>query len=168
MTNLAGNNVAWPVWSANGKQLAYTLFGLSTFLIEAGKPWSAQSPERLPPFPDGQIFNGWNWSPNGQMLAGFLDRDNGIAVYSPASRSFRKVSEHGADPVWLSDSRRLLFLDKGKISLLDTASGGTRELLSVMPEEVARRGFDVSPDDRRIYFSVSTTEADVWMVEFQR
>jgi hypothetical protein len=37
-----------------------------------------------------------------------------------------------------------------------------------MPEEVARRGFAVSPDDSRIYFSVSTTEADVWMVEFQR
>jgi hypothetical protein len=51
---------------------------------------------------------------------------------------------------------------------LDTASGNTRELVSVMPEEVARRGFAVSPDDLRIYFSVSTTEADVWMMEFQR
>jgi eukaryotic-like serine/threonine-protein kinase len=169
MTNLAGNNVAWPVWSANGKQMAYTLFGLSTFLIETGKPWSAQSPEKLPVFPaDGQNFNGWNWSPDGQMLAGFLDRDNGIAIYSLASRSFHKFSEHGADPVWLSDSRRLLFLDRGKICLLNITSGSTRELLSIMPEEVARRGFAVSPDDRRIYFSVSTTEADVWMVEFQR
>jgi Tol biopolymer transport system component/tRNA A-37 threonylcarbamoyl transferase component Bud32 len=169
ITNLAGNNVAWPVWSANGKQLAYTLFGLSTFLIDPGKPWGAQSPERLPPFTAaGQIFNGWNWSPDGQMLAGFLDRDNGIAIYSPASRSYRKLSQHGADPVWLSDSRRLLFLDRGRICLLDMASGSTRDLLSVMPEEVARRGFAVSPDDRRIYFSVNTTEADVWMVEFQR
>jgi hypothetical protein len=70
--------------------------------------------------------------------------------------------------VWLSDSRRLLFLDKGKIHLLDTASGSTRELVSVTPEEVARRGFAISRDDLRIYFSVSTTEADVWMVEFQR
>jgi Tol biopolymer transport system component len=169
ITNLAGNNVAWPVWSPNGKQVAYTLFGLSTFLIETGKPWSAQAAEKLPPFPaDGQIFSGWNWSPDGRMLAGFLDRDNGIAIYSPASRSFRKFSAHGADPVWLSDNRRLLFLDKGRIYLLDIASGSTRELLSVMPEEVARRGFAVSPDDSRVYFSVSTTEADVWMVEFQR
>jgi len=102
------------------------------------------------------------------MLAGFLNRDDGIAIYATEPRSFRKVTEHGADPVWLSDSRRLLFLDKGKIHLLDSASGSTRELVSVMPEEVARRGFAVSPDDRRIYFSVSTTEADVWMVEFER
>ena len=41
-------------------------------------------------------------------------------------------------------------------------------LLSVMPEEIARRGFAMSPDDRRIYFSVSTTEADVWLAEFER
>jgi Tol biopolymer transport system component/serine/threonine protein kinase len=169
VTRLSGNNVAWPVWSADGRRLAYTLFGLNTFVIDAGKSWEAQAPQKLAPFPGGgQVFNGWNWSPDGSLLAGFLDRDNGVAIYSPASQSFRKMTEHGADPVWLSDSRRLLFLDKGKIHLLDTASGATRELVSVAPEEVARRGFAVSPDDSRIYFSMSTTEADVWMVEFQR
>jgi hypothetical protein len=55
-----------------------------------------------------------------------------------------------------------------KIHLLDSASGATRELVSVMPEQVARRGFAVSPDDRDIYFSVSITEADVWKIEFER
>ncbi|MCX6633421.1 MAG: protein kinase, partial [Candidatus Solibacter sp.] len=169
ITNLAGNNVAWPVWSADGKHLAYTLFGLNTFLIETGKPWSAQAPQKLPPFPgERQMFNGWHWSPDGTMLAGFLNRDDGIALYSLASRSFRRLTGHGADPVWLSDNRRLVFLDRGKIHLVDSASGSTREILSVMPEEIARRGFAVSPDDRHIYFSVSTTEADLWMVEFER
>jgi Tol biopolymer transport system component len=169
ITNLAGNNVAWPVWSADGRYLAYTLFGLNTFLIEPGKPWGTQTPEKLPPFPgEGQIFNGWNWSPDGRMLAGFLNRDDGIALYSLASRSFRRLTGHGADPVWLSDSRRILFLEGGKIHLLDSALGRTRELVSVMPEQVARRGFAVSPDDRHIYFSVSTTEADVWKIEFER
>jgi Tol biopolymer transport system component/tRNA A-37 threonylcarbamoyl transferase component Bud32 len=169
ITNLGGNNVAWPVWSADGKRLAYTVFGFNTFLIETGKPWAAQTPEKLPPFPgEDQLFNGWSWSPDGRMLAGFLDRESGIAVYSPASRSFRKLTDHGADPVWLSDSRRLLFLDRGRIHLLDSESGTTLELVSVMPEEIARRGFAVSPDDRRIYFSVSTTEADVWIAELDR
>jgi len=107
-------------------------------------------------------------SPDGRLLAGFLNRDDGIALYSLASRTFRRLTGHGADPVWLSDSRRILFLDGGKIHLLDSASGSTRELVSVMPEQVARRGFAVSPDDRHIYFSVSTTEADVWKIEFER
>ena len=52
--------------------------------------------------------------------------------------------------------------------MLDSVSGSTRELVSVAPEEIARRGFSISPDDREIYFSVSTTEADVWMAEFER
>ena len=83
ITSLAGNNVAWPVWSADGKFLAYTLFGLNTFLIRPDKPWTAQTPEKLPPFPaGGQMFNGWNWSPDGHMLAGFLNRDDGITIYS--------------------------------------------------------------------------------------
>src|SRR2546428_1559670 len=126
-----------------------------------------QPPKNPPPPPaDGQLFNAWTWSPDGRMLAGFLNRDDGIAVYSLASRSFRKLTGHGADPVWLSDSRRLLFLDRGKIHLLDGESGSTREVVSVMPEEVARRGFALSPDDRHIYFSVSTTAADGQMVEF--
>jgi hypothetical protein len=126
-------------------------------------------PEKLPPFPgDGEMFSGWNWSPDGTMLAGFLGRENGIAVYNVQSRSYRRLNKTGADPVWLSDSRRLMFLDKGRIWLLDSATGATRELVSATPEDVARRGFSISPDDRRIYFSVSTTEADVWMLEFEK
>jgi len=168
VTSLGGYNVAWPVWSADGRRLAYTLFGLNTFLIEYGKPWAAQTPEKLPPFPgEGQVFSGWNWSPDGRMLAGFLNRDDGVATYSPDSRAFRGLTGHGSDPAWLSDSRRLLFLNNGKLRLLDSVSGRSKDLVSAAPEEIARRGFAVSPDDRRIYFSVSTTEADVWMAQFE-
>jgi len=116
---------------------------------------------------EGQVFSGWNWSPDGRMLAGFLNRDDGVVTYSPDSQTFRRLTEHGSDPAWLSDNRRLLFLNNGKIHLLDSVSGRSKELVSAMPEEIARRGFAVSLDDRRIYFSVSTTDADVWMAEFE-
>jgi Tol biopolymer transport system component len=169
LTNLAGYNVAWPVWAADARHLAYTIFGLNTFLIDSTKPWDGQTPEKLPPFPnEGEMFNGWNWSPDGSTLAGFLNRENGIALYNVASRTYRKLTSNGADPVWLSDNRRLLFLDKGRIYLLNIDGGATRELVSASPEEIARRGFSVTPDDRHIYFSISTTEADVWMLEFEK
>jgi hypothetical protein len=35
-------------------------------------------------------------------------------------------------------------------------------------DEIARRGFALSRDGLHFYFSVSTAEADVWMVEFER
>jgi Tol biopolymer transport system component len=166
VTKLGGQNVAWPVWSANGSTLAYTVFGVNTFLLKTALAWEAQSPEKLPPFPaPGQLFNGWSWSPDGRALAGFVNRDEGIAIYTVASRTFRKVTEYGSDPVWLSDSRRILFHHRGNLHVLDTQTGSTHQLVSAAPEEIARRGFAVSPDDRRIYFSLSTTEADVWIAE---
>jgi Tol biopolymer transport system component/predicted Ser/Thr protein kinase len=169
ITRLAGYNVAWPVWSADGKNLAYTLFGLNTFLVEPAKTWAAQTPQKLPPFPEqGQLFNGWSWSPDGKSIAGFLNRDDGIAIYSPDARSYRRITAHGADPVWLQDSRRLLYLDRGRIQLVDSAGGPPVEILSIGPEEIARRGFALGPGDGYIYFSVSTTESDVWMLEFER
>ena len=134
VTSLGGYNVAWPVWSADGKRMAYTLFGLNTFLIENGKPWGAETPEKLPPFPgQGQVFSGWNWSADGRTLAGFLNRDDGVVIYSPDSQTFRRLTESGSDPAWLSDSRRLLFLNKGTICLLDSASGRSKGLVSATP-----------------------------------
>ena len=169
ITALAGQNVAWPVWSPDGKYLAFTIFGVSTFLIETGKPWTAQTPRKLaPPTDGGELFNGWSWSPDGSMLAGFLNRGDGVVAYLPASGTFRKLSDVGTDPVWLSDSRRLLIHQRGQIHLMDSGTGRMREVLSIAPEEVARRGFAVSPDDRNIYYAVSTTEADVWLVDFER
>jgi Tol biopolymer transport system component/tRNA A-37 threonylcarbamoyl transferase component Bud32 len=169
VTNLAGQNVAWPVWSSDGKRLAYTIFGFNTFLVDPSKDWSAQAPDRLPPFPDtGQLFSGWSWSPDGKMLAGFEGRDDGIALYTIATKEFRRITKHGSDPVWLSDSHRLLFHDNGRIHVVDSETGASKEVLSIAPEEVARRGFAVSPDDRHIYFSVSVMEADVWMIEMDR
>lgn len=169
VTQLTGQNVAWPAWSNDGRRLAYTVFGSNTFLLDMTRPWEAQTPEKLPPFPDhGQIFNGWSWSPDGRYLAGFLNRGDGIALYTIASRSFRKITSYGADPVWLNDSRRLLFHNKGQLHLVDTESGAAHEVLSIAPEEIDRRGFAVSPDDTHIYFAVSTTEADVWMIDFAR
>jgi Tol biopolymer transport system component len=169
ITNLGGQNVAWPVWSADGKRLAYTIFGFNTFLIDPAKAWTAQSAEKLPPFPEpNQLFNGWSWSPDGKTLAGFLNRDDGIVLLTVASREYRRITKHGSDPVWLSDNRRLLFHDNGRIHIVNSETGAAREVLSVAPEEVARRGFAISPDDRHIYFSVSITEADLWVVEMER
>ena len=50
-------------------------------------------------------------------------------VYIFGSSSYRKLAETGVytAPVWLRDSRRLLFADGARVLLTDSQTGKTRE-----------------------------------------
>jgi Tol biopolymer transport system component len=168
----ANGQVAWPVWAPDNRRLIYTVFGQNPFLAPAALPAAAPTSQALPaPEQAGQFFNAWAWSPDGRKLAGFLqDRDgtfSGIAVYAFQTRSYTQLAEFGIDPIWLSDSRRLLFNHHGRIYLVDSATKKAQEVLSIAPYEIARRGFAISRDDRRIYFSLATTEADIWLLRLE-
>ncbi len=160
---------AWPVWSPDGRRMLYTIFGRGSFLVDPTRPWQEQSPRPLPaPGDRDETFSAWSWSPDGSKIAGFQQRADGVFtglyVYSFQSQEYQKVTDAGLDPVWLPGSRRLLYHHDGRLHLADTASAETREVLSVAPAEVARRGFSVSRDGRAIYFSETRTEADVWLM----
>lgn len=88
-------------------------------------------------------------------------------MYSFETQSYTRLTSSGMDPIWLSDSRRLLFLDQGRIHLVDSETKRQHEVLSIAPREIALRGFAISRDHRRIYFSLPTTNADVWLLTLQ-
>ena len=130
------------VWSPKGERLIYSIFGLGSFLMETGKPWGKQTPADLPSWNrDGEIFYAWSWSPDGQKLAGFLQRADGdypgIVLYDLASRNYEKLTDSGIEPVWFTDGRRLLFNRDGKIDLVDSQTKRTPEVLSIAPSKVA-------------------------------
>lgn len=130
-----------PRWSPDGKRLAYSLHGLGTFIIEVEKPWSEQSPQALSaPSEPGTWFWVRSCSPDGRSLAGDLQRSeggySGIAVYSLASKKYRRRRPFGAFVRWLRDSRRLLFLGEDKVHLLDSQSGKVREIFSDLTIQV--------------------------------
>ncbi len=119
----------------------------------------------------GDLFgwNPWSWSPDGRKLAGTKLRGGppgGILDYSLETQHYEKLTDFGGNPVWLSDSRRLLFQHQGKLSLIDSRSKKVRELLSVAPN-VFGNGVTISRDDRQIYFSLVTTEADIWLMTLE-
>jgi hypothetical protein len=76
------------------------------------------------------------------------------------------LTDFGRNPVWLSDSRRLLFQNQGKLYLIDSQSKKVRELLSVAPNEFGM-GVTISRDHRQLYFSLVTTEADIWLMNLE-
>jgi Tol biopolymer transport system component len=158
------------VWSPDGTRLAYRNYGSSPAILEIGKPWREQSPEVLPSLADLNDWFPWSWSPDGQKLAGFkagAGGPEGISVYSLESQLFEKVTDFGLRPIWLSDSRRMLFQDlNAKLYLLDSRSKKVREILSGIPHDLGN-GVALSRDNRLIYFSLVTTEADIWLMSLE-
>lgn len=161
-----------PVWSPDGKRLVYTIPGASPFVMEVGKPWKEQSPK--PPVVPAEFderFQAWSWSPDGRKLAGALLKADGISVvglgiYSLESGRLERLAQFGYNPVWLGDSRRLLLQNhRGKLYLIDSHSGNSREILSVAPHSIG--GVTLSRDDRLIYFSAIVWEADIWLATIE-
>ncbi len=173
LTDTSGRIASTPVWSPDGTRFAYTRTDShDSFIMDPRLPWRDQihAPLRRLGEPAGW-FLVRSWSPDGKKLAGERRRDGdspaGILVYSLEQGRFDQLTESGLYPFWLSDSRRLLFVDRGKICLVDSISGKTRQVLSIAPYEVSPFRFVMSRDNRWIYFSRMMIEADIWLATLE-
>ncbi len=168
VTRGATGTTAWPVWSPDGKKLAYTVFGFNSFLMDTTRRWNEQSPQALPPMEtQDEIFSAWDWSPDGERIAGFTQRTDGaitgIASFDLKDTKFTKWSEVGQDPHWLNDSKRMFFVHEGKVWLLHTDTGVRQIVVQSKDWDVERRGIGASRDNKWIYFSGSRTDSEVWL-----
>ena len=87
---------------------------------------------------------------------------NTIQVYDFETHTYQQLTTFGQDPVWLKDSRHLLFSWTGRIFLLDTETKKTQEVLAFPPYQV--RSASLSRDERFIYYTLNRTEADIWLL----
>jgi Tol biopolymer transport system component/serine/threonine protein kinase len=158
----------YPVWSPDGRQMAYSTHSPNgAFIFDTTKPWPSQQPRALPAIPDKtQTFEIWSWSPDGRQLAGqkhLADLSHaGIAVHELGSSQIRWLTDEGEWPVWMRDSRHLLFSHRGTLNLIDSVSGARRPIMSLPQNNLGSVG--LSPDNRTIYFAARATEADVWLM----
>jgi eukaryotic-like serine/threonine-protein kinase len=162
----------YPVWSPKGDQLAYTIWGVEPRTVVANVSGSNPVPKVEKPEPqfDGR-FIAWSWSAKGDKLAGYRQRSSdgkltGIFSYDFNSRQYTKLTSFGSEPVWLSDNRRLLFLYKGRIYVVDSAlpePERERSVRLVLIPQVARRSFSISADNKWIYFSRENVENRLWI-----
>jgi eukaryotic-like serine/threonine-protein kinase len=171
LTAVAGN-VGVPVWSPDGARMAGSL-GLTAdsgivAVFDPQRPWQQQVPDTLPA-PGATLgrFVANSWSPDGAWLAGDIQfKDAGIVVYSLHSRRYERLTDFGQWPVWLPDSRRILFVSRGKgIYVVDRVSKQVRQIFAVSrdvigPPRLAR-------DGRWVVFTRRVTEADIWLVSLR-
>jgi Tol biopolymer transport system component len=163
-----------PAWSPDSARLATTEVlqsAGSAWVVDANRPWKEQKPETLPR-PDQALhpFIPNAWSPDGSRLAGmigFSDRGgNGVVLYTFASRSYERLTDFGEWPVWLGDSRRLLFVNKGReFWVIDTRTKATRKIYSTIWDTLGPPR--VTRDARTAFFTRRESQGDIYLLTFE-
>ncbi|MGH9221964.1 MAG: TolB family protein, partial [Vicinamibacterales bacterium] len=169
-TDRGGSIVAW---SPDAKRIAYNLNNLRTLnnappganVVIAGADSAAGSPESIVPGPptDGRFVPN-SWSADGEWIAGqqwfgVL----GIFRFSPRQRTFERLTDVGEWPVWFPDSRRILFVSRGReFHVFDTRTNTTTLIYSTLRDTLGPPR--LTRDGRRAFFSRRVTESDIWMV----
>jgi len=158
-----------PLWSPDGRQLACEL-DQNEGLIDLTRPLADRRLVLLPPPSPRLGFAASSWSADGRWLAGALYAQTprkrmlpGVVLYSLASRRYLRLTDRGDSPTWLSDSRRLLYWDSGRLVFLDTATRASRQVLTTPPGS-EYNDFCLSPDDRTLYLARNQEEGDVWLL----
>jgi eukaryotic-like serine/threonine-protein kinase len=160
-----------PIWSPDGRRLACGLGFGAAALLDLTRLEESREPEILPTVGAGLYFAVSSWSPDGRRLAGVAQRENGaslpgIVVYSLDTGRYERLNDRGEAPVWLRDSRRLLYLDGGRVFLFDGRTRQERKIEAPPPGSTYTKA-GVSPDGESLFLVRSTDEGDVWRLTMQ-
>ena len=168
MTHEPDRDLIAPVWSPDGTKLLYQVRNVNSYVIDAGRPGSEQTPQAL----GGDSPHGFipmEWSPDGTMLVGWqpLHEKRAIVIYTFAEQRYQTFATgFGAFPIWLNDNRRVLFREGSKLFVLDRMDGKWREILALRsPSQIGR--YALSRDNRRLYYTSASNEADIWLLNLE-
>jgi Tol biopolymer transport system component len=175
LTDLTERNPWFPYLFPDGNQLAYTN-SQGTFLIDLTQPIENRQPIPVAPMPvENQVLYMSALSADGSYMVGIprstIDRSSvlqGIVVYDIASGSYPIITDTGYALQWFDDNRRILYESSGELYVLDRVTGETRPVKVLRgnvhsPKDQFRTSFVLSYDNRTLYFTQGTVEADIWL-----
>jgi Tol biopolymer transport system component len=159
-------------WSPDGRRLAVTRqvrkemsdAAAVASIIDPSLPPDAKALDDLPPVPLSiSQFAPNSWSPDGKWIAGQNGFTTlGILLYSVESRTHNRILDVGEWPVWLPDSRHLLYVSRGReYHILDTRTRTDKLIYSSRRDTLGPPR--LTRDGRAAFFSRRVTESDVWI-----
>ncbi|PYQ62507.1 MAG: hypothetical protein DMF53_12825, partial [Acidobacteria bacterium] len=162
VTATRGEPILYPVWSPDSRWIVCGLGFTGPALIDMARPLAQRAPEPLPAAPvKGEAFFASSWSPDGKWLAGSVS-DQGVLLFSLASRRYERITWHGSQPVWFHDGQRILYVDGG-VWIYDLRTKQARPLLE-SPKSSWFLVADLAADDRTLYTVRALNEGDIWML----
>jgi dipeptidyl aminopeptidase/acylaminoacyl peptidase len=116
---------------------------------------TADAPSVTPPGPS----LGGRWSPDRTMFAGATGGN--IWIYTPARGSYEHFRQ-GANPIWLNDSRRLVYDHDGRLFLAEAVLKISRELVAAPDQQLSHPG--LSRDNTQLFYTRTGVDADLWVM----
>jgi eukaryotic-like serine/threonine-protein kinase len=172
VTRASEGTVSYPVASPDGRWLALIVPGRGGALVDLALPLEQRQLVPFPPMGEtGEFFDAVSWSPDGKWVAGVADtRDArsvpGIILYSPASRSYTRLTDRGEVPIWMPGGKTLLAREEGRLLAIDVATRSLREIFKLPPNS-SFVSHCVSPDGRTLVVSRTSEEGDIGMLTLQ-
>jgi Tol biopolymer transport system component len=177
LQRMTAENASIVAWSPDAARMAVSLSpragsitpgAPSMILMDADRPSDDQVVDSIAPGPptNGRFVPN-SWSPDGRWIAGqTYFGEVGVYVYSVQARRFDRYSEIGEWPVWLPDSRHVLFVSRGReFHVLDTRTRTSRLVYSSQRDTLGPPR--VTRDGRSAFFSRRVTESDIWLINLQ-
>ena len=156
-------DTTFPIWSPDGSRiLLHSNFENKIFNVN--EEWSKQAPQVLPATEGGARFVAWDWSPDGKKLIGTISSPPlQSAYFSFETNRYELLVPFSASPIWLPDSTRFLFFADNKAYVSDIRSKRVEEIFSSSDGEL--RSVDISEDGSFMYFTVYSSESDIWLLD---
>jgi Tol biopolymer transport system component len=167
LTTTTGNSTWWPRVMPDGSRMLF-MSDSNVVQTDLSKPLEERDYVSLPLMADADVsFVLSSVSPDGEWLAGLRNRSDGspipgIVIYSMESQEYNVILERGFLPLWLSDSRRLIFFDEGQLHLMDRVTGRIRDLKFSEKDWKGLEGYTISADNRALYYTKADVESDIW------
>jgi Tol biopolymer transport system component len=164
-----GNEPAsFPIWSPDGKRVACTLES-GPAMIDLAEPLVRRHPEPFAPASIlGESFYPTSWSGDGERIAGNISRldrsiPEGIGVYLVSSGTYERWTSRGMNPVWLHQSRRLLYTEGKAIHAFDARTHESWLVLAPPPSS-AYLSMSTGPGDHDLFVVRTVDEGDIWLL----